>query len=98
MSHMVRKQIYIEPLQEALLKRIAQKLEVSEAELIRQGIDRVLGRVQSGFLRPDPKAWEEAHQFMLDLHRRGPLAGAKRTWTRDDLYQDRLSRYEHDSD
>ena len=64
----------------------------------RQDIDRALGRAQTGFLRPDPKAWEEAHQFMLDLHGCGPLAGAKRKWTRDDLYQDRLSRYEHESD
>ena len=43
-------------------------------------------------------AWEETYQFMLDLHARGPVADRVRTWSRDDLYEERLSRYGSDSD
>lgn len=43
MSRMIRKQIYIEPRQDACLKRRAQELGVSEAELIRRGIDLIVG-------------------------------------------------------
>lgn len=37
MGKMVRKQVYIEQRQEAILKRRAAQLGVTEAELIRQG-------------------------------------------------------------
>ena len=36
MSRMIRKQVYIEPEQEELLKRRAKELGISEAALIRQ--------------------------------------------------------------
>jgi len=39
MVRMVRKQIYIEPRQEALLKRLARETEMTEAELVRRAID-----------------------------------------------------------
>jgi hypothetical protein len=57
MTQMVRKQIYIEPRQEALLKRLAQDQGVSEAELIRQAIDRRVGQSGAQVL-PDSRAWE----------------------------------------
>lgn len=44
-STKIRKQIYIEPHQEHLLKAIAQQAGVSEAELIRQAIDLHLGKI-----------------------------------------------------
>ncbi|MGD9145272.1 MAG: ribbon-helix-helix protein, CopG family [Anaerolineae bacterium] len=37
---MIRKQLYDEPRQDAVLKRLAQKGGLSEEELIRQAIDR----------------------------------------------------------
>jgi hypothetical protein len=95
---MVRKQIYIEPRQDALLKHLAQAHKISEAELIRQAIDRQLGAGLGPELPPDPDAWEKAHQFMLELHARGPIAGKGRTWNREDLYEERLSRYDRDTD
>ena len=98
MAQMVRKQIYIEPRQDALLKRLAGMREISEAELIRQAIDRQVGSGQLRFLPPDPTAWEEAYQFMLDLHGHGPLADQRRTWRRENLYEERLSRYVHTID
>jgi len=98
MAQMVRKQVYIEPRQEAILKRLAQMRGVSEAELIRQSIDR---QVSGGQLQPaqlDPAAWEEAYQFMVALHARGALSGQGRKWKREELYEERLSRYGRRSD
>jgi hypothetical protein len=94
---MVRKQIYIEPRQEALLKRLAQDQGVSEAELIRQAIDRRVGQAGAQVL-PDSRAWEEAYRTMQELHARGPLAEQGRAWVREDLYEERLSRHGHHAD
>jgi hypothetical protein len=44
MAGMIRKQVYIEPRQERLLKERAKKYRVTEADLIRQAIDRGLHR------------------------------------------------------
>lgn len=97
MSVMVRKQIYVEPRQDALLKQVAEARGVSEAALIRRAIDQQLGGYRGGSLPPDPTAWERAYRFMLDLHAQGPLPGQGRTWTREDLYEERLNRYGRDS-
>jgi hypothetical protein len=97
MTQMVRKQIYIEPRQEALLKRLAEDQGVSEAELIRQAIDRRVGRGEAQTL-PDDRAWEEAYRTMQELQARGPLAGQERAWRREDLYEERLSHHGHDAD
>ncbi len=54
MTRMLRKQIYIEKRQRALLKRLAKKCGVSEAEIIRQAIDHETlgGPVPAVPLRP----------------------------------------------
>jgi len=93
MAVMVRKQVYLEPRQDEWLKYLAKKRGVSEAELIRQAIDRQISGTGGAVLPPDPAAWEQALQFMLELRKRGPLPGQQRTWTREDLYEERLSRY-----
>jgi hypothetical protein len=98
MTQVVRKQIYIEPHQEALLKRLAQALGVSEAELIRKAIEGQLRGGRQTPLPPDPAAWEKALQFMLDLHDRGPVVDRGRTWERENLYEERLSRHDRNSD
>jgi sensor domain CHASE-containing protein len=96
MARMVRKQIYIQKQQQEILKRLARARGLSEAELIRQAIDHQVGSgVQS--ILPDPAAWDEAHQFMLALRARGPLQDQPRNWTREDLYEERLSRHDHNS-
>jgi len=97
MSVMVRKQIYIEPYQDTSLKQLARARGVSEAELIRRAINRQIGEGQGTSLPPDPAAWEQAYQFMLALHAQGPAAGRGRTWTREDLYEERLNRHGHHS-
>lgn len=90
MSRMVRKQIYIEPRQEELLKRRAKELGLSEAELIRRGIDRV-ARLPLAF-RPDLKAWEEEKAYIRS-HRCFEVPQTGRGWTRDELYDERLRRF-----
>jgi len=84
MTRMVRKQVYIEPRQEALLKRLVQETGATEAEIIRQFIDRQ-ARV---FLLPrrDLSAWLEERDFIRQLIQQGPVAGRRR-WRREDLHE-----------
>jgi hypothetical protein len=89
MARMVRKQIYIEPEQDKLLKRRAKQLGVTESDLIRRGIDQV-DRVPAG-LPLDRAAWEEELTFILERARIQEL-GRTRGWTREELYQERLER------
>ncbi len=90
MSRMVRKQVYIEPEQEELLKRRSRELGVSEAALIRRGIEQA-ARVPAARAL-DRRAWEEARRFILErLAISAPQTG--RTWTRDELYEERLERF-----
>jgi hypothetical protein len=99
MADMLRKQIYISRRQQALLKRLAEERGASESEIIRQAIDQEAGKIA---LRPNEaaqrKAWEEAYEFLLSIHAQGPLEGQIRDWKREDIYEERLSRYERDSD
>jgi transposase-like protein len=84
---MVRKQIYIEPRQEEMLKRLARELGVAEAELIRQGIDQVARGRQ--VVPRDEHAWEEEKAFIAKRRRLNvPQTG--RAWTRGELYDERL--------
>jgi len=90
MARMIRKQVYIEPQQEELLKRRSKEMGVSEALLIRRGIDEIARRgLLGGF---DRKAWEETLAFMKERAKmQVPQTG--RTWTREELYEERLERF-----
>ena len=83
MAQMIRKQVYIEPRQELLLKERARKYRVTEADLIRQAIDRGLERTAPQV--PDPEAWTQVERF-IKRRRTVRLRQRKRTWTRDELY------------
>ena len=89
MSRMIRKQIYIEPEQEELLKQRARELGVTESDLIRRGIDQVAS-VGVPVVR-DQKAWEDELEFMLQRSQL-PHLGHGRNWTREELYEERLRR------
>ncbi len=87
MRRMVRKQVYIEPRQDALLKRQAAQLGVTEAELIRRAIDQT-GVAPRG-LPVDPGAWAKAKSIIKErLCITVPQTG--RSWTREELYEERL--------
>ena len=89
MSQMIRKQVYIATRQEHLLKRLAKELGVTEADLIRQGLDQIL---QAGVtFTPNPEAWERERAFIKQWAQKGKVKG-KRTWRREDLYDRPLSR------
>ena len=66
MTQMVRKQIYIDKRQRAQLKRVAKARGTSEAELIRQAINRQLVNGRPG-LTHDVDAWERAVALMRSL-------------------------------
>lgn len=95
MTVMIRKQVYIEPRQEETLKRVTEETGRSEAEIIREALDLWLQEAERR--RRADQAWDEAYQFMVELHDRGPVAGSGRTWTRDAIYEERLNRYERRS-
>src|SRR5687767_14363651 len=56
-ARMVRKQVYIEPEHDALLKRKARELGVTDSDLIRRGIEQI-ARTASPVPR-DARAWDE---------------------------------------
>jgi hypothetical protein len=83
MGRMIRKQIYIDSQQDKALKRQAQDLGVSVAELIRRRISRA-PHEEPQF---DQQSWEEMKQFMYERSKmKVPQTG--RQWTRDELYEE----------
>ena len=83
MERMVRKQVYIKPQQEVLIKRLVQEMGATEAEIIRQAIDLQAMAVLSS--RRDLKAWQEERAFINRLIQQGPVPGG-RGWRREELY------------
>ena len=87
-AKMVRKQVYIEVEQDQRLKRQARALGVTEAELIRRGLEGIRA---TPTIVPDERAWREERAF---IRRRARLRarGRGRGWSREDLYADRTGR------
>lgn len=83
MAVKVRKQIYIDQHQDVILKRISKKTGASEAEIIRQAIDRHVESLQTPGM--EMSAWSEEDAFIESLMNRGPVEGG-RGWQREDLY------------
>ena len=93
MTQMLRKQIYIPKRQQILLKKLAKARGVSEAEVIRQAIEREAVFSTAQLATSDHSALEDFIHFGLSRH-----AGedtTQRSWTRQELYEERLSRYGH---
>jgi hypothetical protein len=84
--YMIRKQIYLEDRQDALLKERARTLRTTESDLIRRAIDRALS--EAGALASDA-AWQRLVEAMAE---RSTIAAeaAPREWTREELYEERL--------
>ncbi len=84
MAIKVRKQIYIEPYQDTMLKRVADETGISEAEFIRQALDL---QVQLFLpVKTDLTAWAKEKAFITELMEQGPVAGG-RNWQREELYE-----------
>src|SRR5258708_4367230 len=90
---MIRKQVYIEPRHERMLKRRARQRGVTEAEIIREALDSVetVGVVRKRDV--DEAAGRQALRFMRALGTSPRKALRGRTWTRESLYEDRISRW-----
>lgn len=97
MSEMIRKQIYIQKSQEVRLKKIAETQGVSEAEIIRRALDVELRHAgyRSAY---SMEAWERIRKFISNIEKRAPVKSKKRDWTREDLYEERMKRYDRNSD
>jgi hypothetical protein len=93
MSEMVRKQIYISRRQQALLKRLSQQRGLSEAEIIRQAIDREAAHTAPRIEMTSQQAWEKAYQFMISLSDRADQFHTPYEWNREELYEERLNRF-----
>ena len=92
MSEMVRKQFYIHKRQQILLRRLSQARGVSEAEIVRQAIEREATGESSLSLPPDRTAWEEIVDFVEARKALGSKGGKPYQWNREDAYTERESR------
>ena len=90
MAQMIRKQFYIEPQQDAILKRLADMLKLSEAEIIRRAIDRQTSAMPTRVR--DLEAWEREKAFIASRMEAGAVSST-REWHREDCYEERLARY-----
>ena len=88
MANMVRKQIYLEKGQDRLLKRLAEARGVSEAEVVRQAIEREA--LQRASLPADGEA-EAVEALLAFARRRRKSRGNDQAyrWHREDAYAER---------
>jgi hypothetical protein len=87
---MVRKQVYIEAEQDDEIKRLAQQLGVTEAYVIRRGIELV----KRDLKEPKTLDIEAGRRLLGKLRERasaGPRSDGGRTWTREDAYDERIA-------
>ena len=91
-THMVRKQIYIHERHDLLLKRLSQARGVSEAEIIRQAIERETAGPPAQPTAGDRSAWQELMAF---LEARKAAGGGQKPyrWNREEIYTERESRW-----
>jgi hypothetical protein len=95
MSDMVRKQIYINRRQEAVLKRLARLRGTSEAEIIRRAIDHEVEQAQPFAAQYDHSAWEDILRFVEERKKTG-ITGQPYHWNRQELYEEREGRWLRD--
>ena len=91
MAEMVRKQIYIGKRHDRLLKQISKARGVSEAELIRQAIEREMVG-EKPLLSPDQEAWDKILRFAKTRKALRPNALPYR-WDRLDAYEEREGHF-----
>lgn len=93
---MVRKQLYIYPQQNAQLKRVAESRAVTEAEVIREALESMLGNTTPAAraIQPDDESWRKLQKAMRESRKRTAGTGKAHRWTREDYYDD--PRYQRD--
>jgi hypothetical protein len=88
MAEMIRKQMYIQKQQERLLKQLSRARGVSEAEIIRQAIEREAAGEKHYLPAPDPEAWQEILRFVEGRKAHNSRSRPYR-WARQDAYRER---------
>ena len=92
MTLMVRKQIYIPRRQDILIKRLSQTRGISEAEVIRQAIEREI----SGSISQSPSdndAWAKLMEAVEEIRQKWDGKREPLRWTRDEIYAEREDRW-----
>lgn len=94
-TRMVRKQFYIQQRQDALLKRLSQARGLSEAEIIRQAIEREAAGTPTQPGAADRSAWQELVAF-LEARQGSARGGQPYRWNREEIYAERENRWLRD--
>ena len=81
---MVRKQLYLERRQDRFLKRLSRQTGKTEAEIVREVLDRYAE--ETAREKERLRVWEEQKAFIRDWIAQGPVPSTGRTWKREDLY------------
>lgn len=81
---MVRKQVYLERHQNRAVKRLAREKKQTEAQVIREAIDRLVQ--QSADEKERLRIWEEQKTFIRDWIAQGPVPPTDRKWNREDAH------------
>ena len=84
MRRMKRKQVYILPEQDQRLRNLARRNGMTESQLLRAGVDRILAEPMPRSL--DHGAWVKSRAFIDLLIRRGPVRGGRR-WIREEAHE-----------
>jgi len=90
---MIRKQVYIEPRHDRMLKRRASQRGVTEAELIREALDSVEKSARPARREVDASAGRKAIAFMRSLSASPTGTSRRRSWKRESLYEERTGRW-----
>lgn len=91
-DHMVRKQIYLPRRQNLTLRRLAKERGISEAEVIRQALERE-AEVNTPGVRVTTEAWAEILKFVHERWVTAAATGKPVQWNRQELYDERESRW-----
>ena len=84
---MIRKQIYLPRRQNQFIKRRAKQQGITEAEVIRQALDRD-ERLSAPLTRPDTSGWEQIQRFVQERQAKYAGKGKPVRWNRQELYEE----------
>lgn len=94
MTDMVRKQIYIHRRHADWINRLAEARGVSEAEVVRQAIEREVTGASSRAATGNLQALEAVIAF-ANIRRGIAADGTPYQWRREDAYDEREARFTH---
>ena len=95
-QQMVRKQIYLLKRQNQLLKRLAKQRGVSEAEVIRQALERE-AELSTTVYRDKKQALDSILAYIESLRNRPEMMqGEPYKFNREEIYEERENRFSED--